>query len=389
MSRKKSHRRGGQKFLAKFPAPDIIPTCRLARTNFCRKSNLTSRRSGGFFDPSKLKSEIAEITKQSESETLWDNPDAARATLQKKSTLEKSLADLESLGADYKNLSELFALAPDDSDVRKEIEKLAARARGAKTITLFSQTADGADAFLFIQAGAGGTEAQDWAGMLARMYARWAERHGFSIETVDEHAGDTAGLKSITYKIGGLRAYGWLRNEIGIHRLVRISPFNAQGKRQTSFASVAVSPDVDDSVKIDISDKDLRVDTYRSSGAGGQHVNKTDSAIRITHIPTGTVVTCQNERSQFQNKDMAMKMLRSKLYELEMRKRQEQENAALAAQKKIEWGSQIRNYVLQPYQLVKDLRTGAERTDPDAVLDGDLDDFMLGLLSNEPHSKRA
>jgi peptide chain release factor 2 len=273
-------------------------------------------------------------------------------------------------------------MEPDDAEIQNEIAALAARAHGAKTITLFNQPADNAGAFLFIQAGAGGTEAQDWAGMLARMYARWAERHGFPVETVDEHAGDTAGLKSVTYKINGLRAYGWLRNEVGIHRLVRISPFNAQGKRQTSFASVAVSPDVDDSIKIDINEKDLRIDTYRSSGAGGQHVNKTDSAIRITHIPTGTVVTCQNERSQFQNKDMAMKMLRSKLYELEIQKKREAENATLAAQKKIEWGSQIRNYVLQPYQLVKDLRTNAERTDPDAVLDGDLDNFMLGLLES-------
>jgi peptide chain release factor 2 len=313
---------------------------------------------------------------------LWNNPDAARDLLRKKSAMEKSLSDLESLESEYKNLAELYAMEPDDSEIQNAIAELVKKATGAKTVTLFNQPADGAGAFLFIQAGAGGTEAQDWAGMLARMYLRWAERHGFSIETVDEHAGDTAGLKSITYKISGLRAYGWLRNEIGIHRLVRISPFNAQGKRQTSFASVAVSPDIDDSIEIKIDDKDLRIDTYRSSGAGGQHVNKTDSAIRITHIPTGIVVTCQNERSQFQNKDMAMKILRSKLYELEMQKRQEQENAALAAQKKIEWGSQIRNYILQPYQLVKDLRTNAERTDPNAVLDGDLDNFMLGLLAN-------
>ena len=278
-------------------------------------------------------------------------------------------------------MAELYKMAPDDPEVNSAIAQLQSRAHGAKFITLFNQPADSAGAFLFIQAGAGGTEAQDWAGMLARMYSRWAERHGFALEIADEHAGDSAGLKSITFKISGLRAYGWLRNEIGIHRLVRISPFNAQGKRQTSFASVAVSPDIDDNIEIKIDDKDLRVDTYRSSGAGGQHVNKTDSAIRITHIPTGVVATCQNERSQFQNKDLAMKMLRAKLYDLEMQKRQEKENAALAAQKKIEWGSQIRNYVLQPYRLVKDLRTNAERSDPDAVLDGDLDDFMLGLLA--------
>ena len=257
---------------------------------------------------------------------------------------------------------------------------MAENAHRAKLVTLFSGPADNDGAFLFIQAGAGGTEAQDWAQMLSRMYSRWAERHGFSIETVEEHIGDTAGIKNVTYRITGLRAYGWLKNEVGVHRLVRISPFNANGKRQTSFASVDVWPDIDDTIEIDINEKDLRIDTYRSSGAGGQHVNKTDSAVRITHIPTGVVVTCQNERSQFQNKDMAMKMLRSRLYELELKKREEEENAAKAQQKKIEWGSQIRNYVLYPYQLVKDVRTGVEKTDSAAVLDGDLDDFMLALL---------
>ena len=282
--------------------------------------------------------------------------------------------------SEYKNLDELYKMAPDDSDVLGAIEKLAAAAHSAKFVTLFSEPADNDGAFLFIQAGAGGTEAQDWAEMLARMYSRWAERHGFTIETVEEHIGDTAGIKNVTYRITGLRAYGWLKNEIGVHRLVRISPYNANGKRQTSFASVDVWPDIDDTIQIDINEKDLRIDTYRSSGAGGQHVNKTDSAVRITHIPTGIVVTCQNERSQFQNKDMAMKMLRSKLYELEMQKRAAEEDATKANQKKIEWGSQIRNYVLYPYQLVKDVRTGVEKTDSTAVLDGDLDDFMLALL---------
>jgi len=300
--------------------------------------------------------------------------------LQKKSTLEKSLTELQSLESDYKNLSDLYQMAPDDTEIATEIQNLADAAHKAKFITLFRDPADANGAFLFIQAGAGGTEAQDWASMLARMYARWAERHGFAIDVIEEHEGDTAGIKNITYRITGLRAYGWLKNEIGVHRLVRISPFNANGKRQTSFASVDVWPDVDDSIEIEINEKDLRIDTYRSSGAGGQHVNKTDSAVRITHLPTNTVVTCQNERSQIQNKEMAMKMLRSKLYELELQKRAEAQDAAKAAQKKIEWGSQIRNYVLYPYQLVKDVRTGVERTDSDAVLDGDLDGFMLALL---------
>lgn len=317
---------------------------------------------------------------QVQNPNLWDDPDKARALLQKKSNLERSLNDFTSMETEYKNLRELFEIAPDDGDVISDIEKLYNRVRHAKYITLFNQPADNNDAFLFIQAGAGGTEAQDWAQMLARMYSRWAERHNFQIETVEQHDGDTAGIKSITFRIIGERAYGWLRNEIGVHRLVRISPFNANGKRQTSFASVDVWPDVDDSIQIEINDKDLRIDTYRSSGAGGQHVNKTDSAVRITHIPTGIVVTCQNERSQFQNKDMAMKMLRSRLYELELQKRAAAEDAAKAAQKKIEWGSQIRNYVLYPYQLVKDVRTGTETADSDAVLDGDLDQFMIDLL---------
>ena len=325
-------------------------------------------------------SEISELEKQSNNPDLWNDPDNARAILQKKSALEKSLNELRELESEYTNLRDLYTMAPDDAEIISAIEKLADAAHHAKLITLFNGPADNDGAFLFIQAGAGGTEAQDWAQMLSRMYSRWAERHGFSIETVEEHIGDTAGIKNITYRITGLRAYGWLRNEIGVHRLVRISPFNANGKRQTSFASVDVWPDIDDTIQIDINEKDLRIDTYRSSGAGGQHVNKTDSAVRITHIPTGVVVTCQNERSQFQNKDMAMKMLRSRLYELELKKREEEENAAKANQKKIEWGSQIRNYVLYPYQLVKDVRTGVEKTDSAAVLDGDLDDFMLASL---------
>ncbi len=300
--------------------------------------------------------------------------------LQKKAGLEKTLKDLQNLESEYQNLAELYEIAPDDADVLGAIEKLSVAAHQAKFITLFREPADNNGAFLFIQAGAGGTEAQDWAQMLSRMYARWAERHGFVTEVIEEHEGDTAGIKNITYRISGDRAYGWLKNEIGVHRLVRISPFNANGKRQTSFASVDVWPDIDDTIEIEINEKDLRIDTYRASGAGGQHVNKTDSAVRITHIPTNTVVTCQNERSQIQNREMAMKMLRSKLYELEMQKRAEAEDAAKAAQKKIEWGSQIRNYVLYPYQLVKDVRTNVEKTDSGAVLDGDLDDFMLASL---------
>ena len=336
--------------------------------------------SGGFFDPEKIQKQISELDSQVNAPDLWDNPDVARGILQKKSALEKTLNELLTLENEYKNLSELYEIAPEDSEITDAIEKLAENALRAKFITLFREPADKDGAFLFIQAGAGGTEAQDWAQMLSRMYARWAERHNFTCEVIEEHEGDTAGIKNITYRISGDRVYGWLKNEIGVHRLVRISPFNANGKRQTSFASVDVWPDIDDTIEIEINDKDLRIDTYRSSGAGGQHVNKTDSAVRITHLPTNTVVTCQNERSQIQNKEMAMKMLRSKLYELELKKRAAEEDAAKAAQKKIEWGSQIRNYVLYPYQLVKDVRTNTEKTDSAAVLDGDLDDFMLASL---------
>jgi peptide chain release factor 2 len=327
-----------------------------------------------------LRAELGTLSDQANNPELWNNPDNARVILQKKSALEKTLNDFSALETEYENLRELYQMAPEDGEVLIAIEKLAADAHQAKFITLFNQPADSGGAFLFIQAGAGGTEAQDWAQMLSRMYARWAERHGFSIEVIEEHEGDTAGIKNITYRISGERAYGWLRKEIGVHRLVLISPFNANGKRQTSFASVDVWPDIDDKIEIEINEKDLRIDTYRAQGAGGQHVNKTDSAVRITHLPTGIAVQCQNERSQIQNKDMCYKMLRSKLYELEMQKRAAEADASKAAQKKIEWGSQIRNYVLYPYQLVKDVRTGTEKTDSEAVLDGDLDDFMLSLL---------
>jgi len=336
--------------------------------------------SGGIFDLDRLKTEISEISEISNDPNLWNNPDHAREVMQKKARLEKNLNDFMELESEYKTLSELNELEPEDVDVAAATEKLAEKAHRAKFITLFNEPADGAGAFLFIQAGAGGTEAQDWTSMLARMYARWAERHGFTLETMEEHLGDTAGIKNITYRISGDRAYGWLRNEIGVHRLVRISPFDSNARRHTSFASVDVWPDIDDSIEIEINDKDLRIDTFRAQGAGGQHVNKTDSAVRITHLPTNTVVQCQNERSQLQNKEFAMKMLRSKLYELEMQKRAAEADANKAAQKKIEWGSQIRSYVLQPYQLVKDLRTNLENTNPAAVLDGDLDDFMLAML---------
>jgi len=337
-------------------------------------------RLGGIFDPAKLKADLADLEAQASDENLWNDADKAKTVLQKKSAIEKKINDFESLVSDFATLKELYDLDNNDADVAVAVSALHKRALAAKDMTLFSGEADNNNAFLFIQAGAGGTEAQDWAGMLYRMYVRWAERKGFAVEVIEEHHGEEAGMKSATLRIIGDRAYGWLKNEVGVHRLVRISPFDSNARRHTSFSSVDAWPDVSDDINIEINDKDLRIDTYRSSGAGGQHVNKTDSAVRITHLPTNAVVQCQTERSQIQNRETAMKMLKSKLYELEMRKREEAENAALATQKKIEWGSQIRSYVLQPYQMVKDLRTGVERTDPNNVLDGDIDDFMIANL---------
>ncbi len=245
---------------------------------------------------------------------------------------------------------------------------------------MLSGETDQNDAIVSINAGAGGTEAQDWAEMLLRMYIRWTERRGFKTEVLDLQPGEEAGIKSAAFNVRGPYSFGYLKSESGVHRLVRISPFDSNARRHTSFASVFVSPEIDDSIEIDIKDADLRVDTYRSSGAGGQHVNKTDSAVRMTHLPTGIVVSCQNERSQQKNRKMAMKVLRSRLYELEQKKKREKIDAELAAQRDIEWGSQIRSYVLQPYQKVKDHRTAHEAGNVNAVLDGDLDAFMEAYL---------
>ena len=255
--------------------------------------------------------------------------------------------------------------------------------------TLLSGEADANDAFLEIHAGAGGTESQDWARMLSRMYIRWGEQHNYRIEVIDEHEGEEAGVKSITLKVFGENAYGWLKTESGVHRLVRISPFDSNARRHTSFASVWVYPVVDDTIAIEIPDKDVRIDTFRSSGAGGQHVNTTDSAVRITHIPTGIVVACQSERSQHKNRATAWSMLRARLYEMELQKKQEKLDVANAQKADIGWGHQIRSYVLQPYQLVKDLRTGAQSTNPSAVLDGDIDAFINASLSQRVHGGTA
>jgi peptide chain release factor 2 len=278
-----------------------------------------------------------------------------------------------------------LAAAENDAALVKESEEglrqVAARAAALEMQSLLSGEADGNDCYLEIHAGAGGTESQDWASMLFRMYTRWAERQGFKWELIEESPGEEAGLKSATILIKGENAFGWAKTESGVHRLVRISPFDSNARRHTSFASVWVYPVVDDNIDVDVQDKDLRIDTYRASGAGGQHVNKTESAIRITHMPTGIVVSCQNDRSQHKNRATAFAMLRSRLYELELEKREAVADAQNAAKTDIGWGHQIRSYVLQPYQLVKDLRTGTQSYSPQDVLDGELNAFMQASLA--------
>lgn len=296
-----------------------------------------------------------------------------------------STRHLETQLEDAVTLSELAEEEGDESsfdEARGILDGLLAQAKRQELESLLSGEADGNDCYLEIHAGQGGTEAQDWAEMLARMYTRWAEQKGYRVEYLEESAGEGAGIKSVTFRISGPNAYGWLKTESGVHRLVRISPFDSNARRHTSFSSVWVYPVVDETINIEINEKDCRVDTYRASGAGGQHVNKTDSAVRITHLPTNIVVQCQNERSQHQNRAKAWDMLRARLYEIELEKREAKLSAQEAAKTEIGWGHQIRSYVLQPYQLVKDLRTEVETSDTQGVLDGDLDKFMAASLAS-------
>lgn len=287
---------------------------------------------------------------------------------------------------EFSDLKELYqmAIAENDnatiSDVEKSLLEFLQKLSKEKLDLMLNGEADGNSAYLEIHSGAGGTEACDWAQMLLRMYLRWAEKHNYKVSLIEEHTGDEAGIKSATLLIEGRNVYGWLKGESGIHRLVRISPFDSGARRHTSFASVWVYPVVDDKIEIEILDKDLRIDTYRASGAGGQHINKTDSAVRITHIPTGVVVQCQNERSQFKNKEFAMSMLKSRLYNLELQKRQEEADKINSSKSEIGWGSQIRSYVMQPYQMVKDLRSGFETSNVSAVMDGEIDEFLSATL---------
>jgi peptide chain release factor 2 len=302
---------------------------------------------------------------------------------------------VQKLETDTADTAELIALAESDGDESMASEGLASlrslaeEAKRREIESLLSGEADANDAYLEINAGAGGTESQDWAEMLMRMYIRWAEQHGYKVQILEESEGEQAGIKSVTLQMSGPDAYGWLKTESGVHRLVRISPFDANARRHTSFASVWVYPVVDENIDIAINENDLKVDTFRASGAGGQHVNKTESAIRITHLPTGIVVACQTDRSQHRNRATAMQMLKARLYEQELQKREAAAAAVEDAKTDIGWGHQIRNYVLAPYQLVKDLRTGVETGNPAAVLDGELDEFMAAALAGRAGNKRG
>ena len=317
---------------------------------------------------------------------FWDDPERSNQKMKELKNLKDTVGECDKLSTQYDDILTLIDMGYEENDeslipeIRGELDEFIREFDELRIGTLLSGEYDKNNAILKLNAGAGGTESCDWCGMLYRMYTRWAERKGFTIEVLDYLDGDEAGIKSVTFQVNGLNAYGYLKSEKGVHRLVRISPFNAQGKRQTSFVSLDVMPDIEGDLDVDIDEKDLRIDTYRSSGAGGQHINKTSSAIRITHIPTGTVVQCQNERSQFQNKDKAMQMLKAKLYLLNKEANAEKLSDIRGEVKEIGWGNQIRSYVLQPYTLVKDHRTDVETGNVDAVLDGGLDIFINGYL---------
>jgi peptide chain release factor 2 len=330
---------------------------------------------------------LDELNARVEDPTLWDNPKAAEEVMRERRRLDAAIATVREIDADKTGTVELIELAELEGDDAladegvASLKALAERADRDKVSALLSGEADGNDTFIEIHAGAGGTESQDWAEMLQRMYYRWAEQRGYKVEMVDYQAGDQAGIKSATMLVKGENAYGYAKTESGVHRLVRISPYDSAAKRHTSFSSVWVYPVIDDNIEIEINEGDLKIDTYRASGAGGQHVNTTDSAVRITHKPTGIVVASQNDRSQHKNRATAMGMLKARLYEAELRKREEAASSDYAAKTEIGWGHQIRSYVLQPYQMVKDLRTGVTSPTPSDVLDGDIDDFIAAALA--------
>ena len=338
---------------------------------------------------------LAELNELAESPTLWDDPEEAQKLMRERTRLESAISALGAIAQELSDNLELAEMAEAEDDegsldeVQASLTDLRLRAAKSELEALLSGEADGNDTYIQVNAGAGGTESNDWAGMLLRMYLRWAQQHGYKTEVTDETPGEEAGIKSATVLVKGDNAYGWMKTESGVHRLVRISPFDSNAKRHTSFASVWVYPVVDDTIEIEVNESDCRVDTFRASGAGGQHVNTTDSAVRITHQPTGIVVQCQSERSQHKNRATAWNMLRARLYEQELQKREEAANAEAASKTDIGWGHQIRSYVLQPYQMVKDLRTGVESPSPDVVLDGDLDAFMAAALAQRVGGKEA
>ncbi|WP_143100005.1 peptide chain release factor 2 [Francisella sp. TX07-6608] len=338
-----------------------------------------------YLDYDTKKEKLTEVLMELEDGSIWDNPEYAQNLGKQKVELENVVHNCEYISETLETLSELLELGEEDESLMQEIAKdtqnVASEIEKLEFRRMFSGKMDANNAFLDIQSGSGGTEAQDWAEMLMRMYMRWADGHGFKVSVDNVSDGDVAGIKGCTLKIEGEYAYGWLRTETGIHRLVRKSPFDSNSKRHTSFASVFISPEVDDDIDIEINPADLRVDTYRASGAGGQHVNKTDSAVRITHIPTNIVVQSQSDRSQHKNRDNAMKQLKSKLYEMELQKRNAEKNALEDSKADIGWGSQIRSYVLDQSRI-KDLRTGVENTNTQAVLDGDLDKFIEASLKS-------
>lgn len=332
------------------------------------------------------KERIAELSRYMEAPDFWDDPERSQKMTKELKSLEDTVKSYTTLSTQYDDISELIEMGYEENDpevipvIQESLDEFTTNLEALRLSTLLNGEYDKNNAIIRLNAGAGGTEACDWSGMLYRMYTRYADRNGFSVEVLDMLDGDEAGIKSVTFQVNGENAYGYLKSEKGVHRLVRISPFNAAGKRQTSFVSCDVMPEIEEDLDVEINDDDLRIDTYRSSGAGGQHINKTSSAIRITHIPTGIVVTCQNERSQFQNKDKAMQMLKAKLYMLKQQENEEKISGIRGEVKDIAWGNQIRSYVLQPYTMVKDHRTGASSGNAGAVLDGDIDLFISAYL---------
>ena len=342
-----------------------------------------------FLDWDRALRRLDELNARVEDPTLWDDPKAAQSVMRERRRLDEAIGATRAIERELTDTVELIEMAEAENDEGlvddgvRSLAELAERAERDKVAALLAGEADGNDTYIEVNAGAGGTESQDWAEMLQRMYTRWGERHGMKVELVDYHAGEQAGIKSATLMVKGENAYGYAKTESGVHRLVRISPYDSNARRHTSFSSVWVYPVVDDDIDIEVNESDLKIDTYRASGAGGQHVNTTDSAERITHLPTGIIVACQNQRSQHKNRAEAMKQLKARMYEAELQKREAEASAQHAAKTDIGWGHQIRSYVLQPYQMVKDLRTGVATSATGDVLDGDLDQFMEAALAQK------